>query len=130
MGTAMDTGDDSGFERRTRERLVDSAEALDGRTRSRLTAARHAALAELKAPGAAPAFRVPGIWLPLGTVAAAAVLAVLVYVERPHPSAVVAESGAVEDIEILASNDGPDLYAEDPEFYEWATGDASEPGRG
>jgi hypothetical protein len=47
----------------------------------------------------------------------------MVWVGQPGPSGAptfAAEVGGVEDLAILASADGPDLYADDPEFYEWA----------
>lgn len=115
---------DSAFERRSRERLLESAQRLDGRVRSRLNQARHAALAE--AAGSATRFRVPGYWLPSGTLAAAAVLAIAVWIAQPNGVApTTAEVSPVEDIEILASNDGPDLYQDDAAFYEWAGADAN-----
>jgi ferric-dicitrate binding protein FerR (iron transport regulator) len=111
---------ETGLERRARERLLDSAEHLDGRTRSRLTQARHAALAELPR---GRTFRTPGFWLPAGALAGAAMLAVMVWVGQPGSPgapALATDAGAVEDLAILASADGPELYADDPEFYEWA----------
>ena len=123
----MSTQDDAihaaevAFERRSRALLRASAERLDGHTRSRLTQARHAALAT--GAGARP-FRVPGLWLPAGALAAAAVLAVAVWIGQPGlERAALAEASAVEDADILTSGDGPELYAEEAEFYEWAGGD-------
>lgn len=123
------TDADAAFERRTRELLSASAEALDGHTRSRLTEARFAALGELEKRSSMPRFRVPGRWLPAGALAAAAVLSLAVFIVRPpgSPSAQLADVSPVEDAEILASNDEPDLYADDADFYEWAE---SEPGSG
>lgn len=123
------TSADAAFERRASELLVDSAEHLDGRVRSRLTQARHAALAELEG-GRAGTFRVPGFWLPAGAVAAATLLAVAVWLNEPAPDAPAyaangADVAAVEDLAILASADGPELYAEDADFYEWADAAAS-----
>lgn len=119
-----DGPDDAAFERRASELLVDSVEQLDGRVRSRLTQARHAALAELE-QRRSRSFRVPGFWLPAGAVTAATVLALAVWLRAPSPEAVTAaatgaEVSAVEDIAILAAADEPELYAEDPDFYEWA----------
>ena len=114
------------FERRSRELLRASAERLDGHARSRLTQARHAALDALAAGAGSRPFRVPGLWLPAGALAAAAVLAVAVWIGQPGPErAALADAGAVEDAEILTSGDGPELYAEEAEFYEWAGGDGS-----
>ena len=110
------------LERRSRELLDASAEALDGHTRSRLNRARQAALAEaVTARGVRP-FRVPGAWLPGGVLAAAAVLTVAVWVARPV-TLPVAELNPVEDLELLASREGPERYAEEGEFYEWAGND-------
>jgi hypothetical protein len=110
------------LEERSRELLAASAAALSGRVQSRLTAARFAATAEVTKQAGAPRFRVPGVWLPGGALAAAAVLAVAVWIAQPtgNPGAVLAEASAVEDAEMLASNDEPELYADDPDFYEWA----------
>ena len=111
------------FEKRTQEVLEESATRLDGRTRSRLTQARHAALSRLDQP-ARLGWR---SYVPAGAAAAAAVLAVMIYVQ---PGAVVEPRGVagaspVEDMEILADADAP-LFTEDSddvEFYEWAAGE-------
>ncbi len=105
------------FERRTREVLEESVTRLDGRTRSRLTQARHAALAQ----GAKPRQAWWRVALPAGATAAA-VLAVVMLNRPPLP----ADTGsAVEDIELLADADAPDFEddSEDLEFYEWAAGE-------
>jgi hypothetical protein len=119
------TPTDAAFEKHAAERLRASAEALEARVRSRLTAARFVALGELEKRSSAPRFRVPGAWLPAGALAAAAVLAVAVWMAQPagSPNALLAEASPVEDAELLASNDGPELYAEDADFYEWAGAD-------
>lgn len=121
------TAEDAAFEARARALLGDSTEALEGRIRSRLTAARFAALGELEKRASQPRFRIPGHWLPAGAVAAAAVLAVAVWVVRPDAgsAAGVAVVSPVEDAEILASNDGPELYSDDADFYEWAGSDSN-----
>ena len=121
------TAADLAFEERARALLTDSTEALEGRIRSRLTAARFVAVAELEKRSSAPRFRVPGVWLPVGALAAAAVLAVAVWLAQPvaGPGPQLAEASEVEDAEILASNDGPELYADDADFYEWAESDPS-----
>jgi hypothetical protein len=113
------------LQRHGRELLNASTDAIDGRIRSRLNQARHAALAELAA-GARP-FRVPGRWLPAGALALAAVLAVAVWVVRPVPGSgpQLADALVAEDAELLASSEGPDLYADDADFYEWAGSDTA-----
>ncbi len=117
----------SPLERRSRELLRESADAIDGRVRSRLNQARHAALAELGSGTGARPFRVPGRWLPVGALAAAAVLAVAVWIARPvsGPAPQLADALVAEDAEMLASSEGPDLYADDADFYEWAGSEAA-----
>ena len=93
----LPTAADLAFEERARTLLTGSTEAIDGRLRSRLTTARFAALAELEKRAAEPRFRVPGGWLPAGALAAAAVLAIAVWVAQPsaNPGAQLAEASAV-----------------------------------
>ncbi len=54
-------------------------------------------------------------------------LAVAVWVAQPpaDPGPQLADAMAAEDVEILASSDGPELYAEDADFYEWAGSDGA-----
>ena len=109
------------FEERTRELLVKSAGRLDGRTRSRLTQARHAALSRLERPARA--------WwrpmLPVGAGAAAAVLAIVMWMGQPRDPVAPANGGAFEDIDLLADAEAPDFVfdVEELEFYEWAAGE-------
>lgn len=107
------------FEKRTQELLEESAGRLDGRTLSRLTQARHAALAQL----AQPARHWWRAYVPAGAAAAVAVLAVVIWSGQPvsGPTA-----GPVDDMELLADADAPDFVADgdDLEFYEWAAGEA------
>jgi negative regulator of sigma E activity len=111
------------FEKRSQEILEESIARLDGRTRSRLTQARHAALAQLEKP-ARQWWR---SYVPAGAAAAAAVLAVMLYV---RPGTVVEPRGpqnpaTVEDMDILADAEAPDFTedTDDVEFYEWAAGE-------
>jgi negative regulator of sigma E activity len=121
------------FEQRVRAALEDSAAGLDGRTRSRLTQARHAALDQLSARAARPAWR---SWAPAGA-AAMAVLATLLFVGQRGGDAPLgnpAGGGAIDDLELLADADALELTAEldselDYEFYEWAAA-AAEQGNG
>ena len=109
------------FEKRAKEVLDESAGRLDGRTRSRLTQARHAALARLEQPQRF-GWRT---YVPAGAAAGAAVLAVVMYTGRPNtdPATFATNTGAGEDMELLA--DAPDFVddGEDLEFYEWAAGE-------
>jgi len=111
------------FEKRSQEVLEESVARLDGRTRSRLTQARHAALAQLEKP-ARQWWR---SYVPAGAAAAAAVLAMMIFVQ---PGAVVGprppqNPSTVEDMDILADAEAPDFTedTDDVEFYEWAAGE-------
>lgn len=108
----------SDLEKRTQEVLEESVSRLDGRTRSRLTQARHAALAQLEKP-ARQWWR---SYVPAGAAAAAAVLAVMFFVGRPGAVPVPA---VTDDSEILADVDAPDFTedSDDVDFYEWAGGE-------
>ena len=117
--TGPEDGDQE-FARRARAVFAASAQRLDAGRVARLAEARRVALAE----HGQRRFRVPGFWLPAGALAAAAALAIAVFMTNPVQHAtLVAEASPVEDAELLASNDGLDMYAEDPEFYEWAGSD-------
>jgi hypothetical protein len=108
------------FETRTRELLDESAARLDGRTLSRLTQARHAALDRLERP-ARSGWR---MFVPAGA-AALAVLAVLVW--QPDTQTIPATAQALnplEDLELLTDGEAPDFAeGEDLDFYEWAAGE-------
>lgn len=95
----------------------ESVERVDGATRSRLTQARHAALAELERPR----FRFAS-WVPAGALAGAAVLAVMVWTQpgpggAPEP---VLAAAPADDFELLTLGEDLDLLEEDVEFYAWA----------
>jgi hypothetical protein len=104
------------LEKRTREVLEESTARLDGRTLSRLTQARHAALDQLQRP----VRRRWSLFVPAGA-AAAAVLAVVIWGGRtPTPD----PSSPVDDMEMLVDGEAPDFVdGEDLEFYEWAAGE-------
>jgi hypothetical protein len=115
---------DNDFERQTRQLLQAGVEQLPARLRSRLTRARHAALAAARRPERRP-WRV---WAPAGGLAAAAVLALGLL--QPHLRSVTAvnlDNGALEDIELLTDGDALDLAQEQEggyDFYEWAAAEA------
>lgn len=121
------TQDRDPFEERCRRELAAGLESVDGHARSRLNRARQAALAEFATRREARRFRVPGYWLPGSVLAGAAVLALAVWVARPvsAPNAALAEATPLEDAEILSSSEGPELYQDDAEFYDWAGSDAA-----
>jgi hypothetical protein len=103
------------LEKRTREVLEESTARLDGRTLSRLTQARHAALDRLQRP----VRRRWSLLVPAGA-AAAALLAVVIWGGRT-PSE---PTSPVDDMEMLADGDAPDFVdGEELEFYEWAAGE-------
>lgn len=101
------------FERRTKELFDESVERLDGRTRSKLTQARNAAIEELK--------KAPSRWhwlrTPMAGLVAATVLAVAVVM---WPSGRSSDSGVLplEDLDIVADADNIDML-QDVEFYAW-----------
>jgi ferric-dicitrate binding protein FerR (iron transport regulator) len=124
------SGDDteeggSEFERRTRALLTQSAEQLPGAVRSRLTQARHAALAARS--GRAPSFT--RRWVPLGAAVAAMLALLIVYVPHGRGPLENPVSGAgLEDIELLSDNDAVPLNGDldvDYDFYEWAAAEAA-----
>ena len=127
-GQAMD----SELEQRARALLVGSAENLPGAVRSRLTQARHAALAVRQARMRYQLQR----WLPASAAAAAAVALLVVFVPHGHHASaaslnpLISNVAGVDEIELISS--GMPLNADqevDSDFYEWAV-DASGAGAG
>jgi len=133
-----DADRDAALAARARELLLDSADHLDARTRSRLTQARHAALDQLgnaRRPG------VPfGGWLaPAGGLAAAVIVA-LIWSGRPVAPGAVTQVAEVrvqgagdtfDDLSLIADAESLEL-AEEIEFYSWleAEGDFGASGGG
>jgi hypothetical protein len=117
----------SPFEERAAALLRESAESLDAATRSRLTQARHAALESARAR---PAWLDLRVLAPSGAIAAAAVMALLLWggVGQRASSDM---SGPLDDLELLADSDGYDLTQEtDLEFIEWAAAMGEQDGAG
>jgi anti-sigma-K factor RskA len=109
------------FERKARELLEESVSRIDGRIRSRLNQARHAALA---AAGA----RRPAWWRSLtvmptaGAAAAALLVAVVLWHRQPSGEPPVLEAQHAEDMDLLADSETLELLdGWDGPFYEWAT---------
>ena len=104
------------IEKRARELFDESVESVDYATRSRLTQARHAALAELERPR----FRVAP-WLPAAAAAAVAAIAVALWMPQDPGTGTAATVASVDDFELLTLGDDLDMLGEDVEFYAWAT---------
>ncbi len=127
-------GDDlARFERRIRAVLERDAGGLSGRVRSRLTQARHAALAGARARRDRPRWPLLRTWLPASATAAAAVAAIWLlrpYRTAPPPLAPGAGIVTTRDVQLLTDGDGFAMVEDgDGEFYEWAVAQArSKPG--
>src|SRR5215831_20202305 len=96
------------FEKRAREVLEESVARLDGRTLSKLTQARHAALDQRQQT----AYQRWRLLLP-ASAAAAGVLAMVMWIGRPGaevtPIRLAANPSTVDDMELLADTDAPDF---------------------
>jgi hypothetical protein len=106
------------FEQRTQALLRESAEQLDGATSSRLTQARHAALAAVEQRQNKARY-----WLlPATGVAAATVIAVALTnhlaPETQQMTATVADAVSIDDMEIVTADDSLEFYR-DVDFYAW-----------
>lgn len=113
----MSTHDDphTGFERRARALLEESTSRLDGRIRSRITRARHAALERAVEPSLLS--RGGRSLLPAGVAAAAVVAVLAVVVWRTHHAR---PAPGPEDVELLADMEAVEMLEDDSTFYEWA----------
>ncbi|HVO45172.1 MAG TPA: hypothetical protein VMT29_02445 [Steroidobacteraceae bacterium] len=109
------------FARHARGVLEESVTRIDGRVRSRLNQARHAALEQ--------ATRRPSFWsrftlMPAASAVAAAVLVAFVLWPHPRPADLTTEGAraTVEDLDLIADGDALDLVSDgtDGAFYEWA----------
>lgn len=108
--------EESRLEARARAAFDASVDRLDAATRSRLTQARHAALAELERP------RIRALrYAPVGA-AAVLVLAATMWM-RPDGMVETAPAPALvaaEDLDLLAVGDDLDLLGDDLDFYAFA----------
>lgn len=117
------------FERQMQALLEESVQRVGGHARSRLTQARHAALAEAAriSPWRLPLRALEWIrlrlWMPAAGAMAAAVLVAFVlwpHVPQTYPG-MGANPTSVEDLDLLADHEGMDLMQSgDGQFYEWA----------
>ena len=93
--------------------LDQQADALDGKTLSKLNQARQAAIQHV---GHKPGFSLTRAWVPLGGVAAA-ILLTSIFMFKADEMATLTD-GPVDEMEIIASSDSLDLY-EQLDFYMW-----------
>ena len=122
------------FEQHAHALLEGSVLRIDGRVRSRLNQARHAAIAE--------AARRPSFWrrfslMPAASAVAAAALVAFVLWPHAHQGESFTEGGhgTVEDFDLLADGDALDLVSDETDggaFYEWAVeqSESNEPSTG
>jgi hypothetical protein len=121
------------LEERSRTLFQDSVDNVDMRVRSRLTQARHAALAAAQ-PGGRAAFRTSRwkLWTPAVGATAAVVLGIGLWMGGPgiQPSGV--DQTNFDDLDLVASSDGSadamDMMQDDIDFYDFA--DKADSGNG
>ncbi len=114
MTAHHDNGERCALERNTKALFDDSIAKTDGATLSRLTQARHRALAELKTR--APSWQTR--WLPAGATAVAAAVLLTVMMGRLPDTETEFSTAAATDLEMLLSTDDLELI-EELEFYAW-----------
>lgn len=120
------------FEQRLRSLLEESAQQADGHVRSHLNQARHAAVAQVVVGARRRmGWRGRPLWMPAaGVVAAAAVMALMLWPHQPRRALAPAGATAIAsgDLDLLTDRDGPTLIEHgDGEFYEWAVYEAQAP---
>jgi hypothetical protein len=109
-----DTATSDPLAKRAKTLFDESVEGLDAATRSKLNRGRQAAIAEAKANAG---FRPLSPWVPAAGVAAAAVLAVVLW-NGQAPVEEFAPDAVATDFEILLDDDSFEML-EDLEFYSW-----------
>jgi hypothetical protein len=112
MNERDDTAADTEFAQQAKQLFDDSVEGLDAATCSRLNRSRQAALAEL-----AKGRPVWVQWAPAAGVAAAAVVAVVLWTGNQAPDELTPAASA-SDFEILLTEDSLEML-EELEFYSW-----------
>lgn len=111
MNERNDSAADKAFARQAKKHFDESVANLDAATRSKLNRGRQAALAELAGGGLRWTQ-----WAPLAGVAAAAVVAVIVWTGNPAVEELAPAPNG--DIEILLTEESFEML-EDLEFYSW-----------
>ena len=96
---------------KAKQHFDESVEGLDAATLSRLNQGRHKALEELQRPGVVHW----GRWAPAAGVAAAAVVAVLVF-NGPNGAGPVEQDVTASDFEMLLESESLEMY-DDLEFF-------------
>ena len=112
MKERNDKAADRAFAEKAKQLFDEGVEGLDGETRSRLNRGRQAALEELKS--GRPVWVQ---WTPAAGVAAAAVVAVVLWTGNLPVDELTPETSA-SDFEILLTEDSLEML-EDLEFYSW-----------
>jgi hypothetical protein len=118
----------SPLEVRSRELLHESVDALDMRTRSRLTQARHAALDAAAAAQRRPWLLRMGTWTPAVGVTAAVLLGAALWFGLPagnHGLTAADSQPGLEDLDIVASSDegagdAIEMLQNDLDFYDFS----------
>jgi hypothetical protein len=117
----------SEFEQQALALLEDSVTRIEGRIRSRLNQARHAAIAEAsRSRGGLSLLRRFTLMPAASAVAAAALVAFVFWPHSPHTYQAAAPASA-EDLDLLADSDALDLVSDETDsgaFYEWAAAQA------
>jgi hypothetical protein len=113
-----DDNDHGDFERRTKRAFDDSVAALDAATRSKLTQARYRALDDAGKQASARDRGWRSSLVPAGTVAATALVALLVVWQAPQGPR-VPDSEQLGDLEILLGEEDLKMLDEEIEFYGW-----------
>lgn len=114
MSDEKDIDSDELFASRAKTLFDDSVQGLDAATQSRLTRARHKALAEIST-GAG--FGRWNQWVPVAGVAAATVFAVVLWRGDPQVELLIPPAVAT-DFEILLDEEEFEML-QDLEFYSW-----------
>jgi len=125
----------SEFEKHARALLEDSVQRVDGRIRSRLNQARHAAIEEAsRRPGLLSRLGRFTLMPAAGAVAAAVLVAFVLWPHSHNGDSLTTETGgraSMEDLDLIADSDALDLVSDETDtgqFYEWAVdqGDSNE----
>jgi len=110
----VNSGDEDLLTSQAKTLFEESVQNLDAATRSRLTQGRHQALAELTSAGAGGSWKE---WRPVAGIAAATVIAVVLWRGEPQMDELIPPAAA-SDFEILLDQEEFEML-QDLEFYSW-----------